>query len=276
MKAFDDKIIVTTGRKAKTDAEILAEEVAKKLDVKFVRREDFSFDELRKIHGVKNILIAKKNSLNLMTEKGELFFHPNTSHLRIKNLRQGLGDRLIDAAKISAGMKILDCTLGLGSDAIVESFAVGEIGKVIALEINPVLAEVVRYGLKNFSAESQHILQAMRRIEVITADYIDYLKTAAENSFDVVYFDPMFRHGIEKSSGINPLRPVADNSPLTLDAVAEACRVAKNFVVLKENSRSTEFKRLGFEIAQGGKYSSISFGVIDCKNNYNFAGELKS
>ena len=265
MKVFDDKIIVTTGRKAKDDAEILAMKTAEKLGIKFVKRKDFSTDALKKIHGVKNILIAKKNSLNLLTESGELFFHPNTAHLRIKNLRQGLGDRLIDAAKISAGMKILDCTLGLGSDAIVESFVVGEEGKVIALEINPVLAEVVRFGLKNFSEDSPHILQAMRRIEVITADYLDYLKTAEENSFDIVYFDPMFRHAITKSSGINPLRPVADNRPLSLEAVHEACRVAKNFVVLKENSRSTEFNRLGFEIAQGGKYSSISFGVIDCK-----------
>lgn len=257
--------IVTTGRKSQPQAETLAMETAAKLNLKFVRREDFSTDALKKIHGAENILIAKKNSLSILTENGELFFHPNTAHLRIKNLRRGEGDRLIDAAKISAGMKILDCTLGLGSDAIVESFAVGAAGKVIALEINPVLAEVVRFGLKNFSEDSPHILAAMRRVEVVTADYLDYLKAAAENSFDVVYFDPMFRHALKKSSGINPLRPVADNRPLTLEAVREACRVAKNFVVMKENSRSGEFARLGFKIAEGGRYSSISFGIIDTK-----------
>ena len=258
--------IVTTGRKAKNDAENLAVEIAEKLGIKFVQRESFSTDALKKIYDAENVLIAKQNSLNLLTENGELFFHPNTAHLRIKNLRQGLGDRLINATKISAGMKILDCTLGLGSDAVVESFVVGETGKVVALEINPVLAEIVRFGLKNFSADSPYILQAMRRIEVVTADYLDYLKTAEEKSFDAVYFDPMFRHALTKSSGINPLRPVADNRPLSVEAVREACRVAKNFVVMKENSRSEEFDRLGFKIADGGKYSSISFGVIDCKN----------
>jgi len=259
-----ENYIVTTARKSDTDSEILAKETAKKLNLKFVSREDFSLDALKKIYKVENVLIAKKNSLNLVTEEGELFFHPSTAHLRIKNLRQGLGDRLIDAAKISAGMKILDCTLGLGSDAIVESFVVGESGKVVALEINPVLAEIVRHGMKNFSADNEKILSAMRRVEIITADYFVFLKSAETNSFDAVYFDPMFRHAITKSSGINPIRPIANKNPVTVEAVREACRVAKNFVVLKENSRSLEFDRLGFKIAEGGKYSSISFGIIDC------------
>ena len=226
-------------------------------------REDFSFDALRKIHGAENILLVKKNSLSVVTTEGELFFHPNTAHLRIKNLRGGEGDRLIDALKISAGSKVLDCTLGLGSDAIVESFVAGAAGKVVALEINPLIAEVVNYGLKNFSDDSPHILEAMRRVEVINADCAEYLKTCADNSFDVIYFDPMFRRPIQKSSGLNPIRPLADNRPLTNEIIREAQRVAKFRVVMKEHSGSAEFARLGFEIADGGKYSSVTFGVID-------------
>ncbi|MBQ7705509.1 MAG: class I SAM-dependent methyltransferase [Selenomonadaceae bacterium] len=252
--------IVTTARKSKADSGILAETFARNLNLKFVPRADFSLDALKKIYRVENILLIRNNFPVIVTNEGEIFFHPNTAHLRIKNLRQGLGDRLIDAAKIQAGDKILDCTLGLGSDSIVLSF-VSE--NVTALEINPVLAEVVRYGMKNFSDDTPPVIDAMRRVEIVTADYFDYLKNCAENSFDVVYFDPMFRHGIIKSSGINPIRPLADNRPLEIDSVREACRVARRCVVMKENSRSSEFARLGFKIAGGGKYSSISFGVID-------------
>ena len=255
--------LITTARKPKLDSEILAAEFAQKLNLKFVPRADFSLASLKKNYGVENILLVRNNLPVIITNDGELFFHPNTAHLRIKNLRQGEGDRLIEAAKIKSGDKILDCTLGLGSDAIVESFAVGAAGKVTALEINPVLAEVVRYGMKNFSDDTPPVIEAMRRVEVVTADYFDYLKNCAENSFDVVYFDPMFRHAINKSSGINPIRPLADNRPLEIDSVREACRVARRCVVMKENSHSTEFARLGFKIADGGKYSSISFGVID-------------
>lgn len=255
--------IVTTARKPKLDSEILAANFAEKLNLKFVPRADFSLDALKKFHGAENILLVRKNCPVIVTADGELFFHPSTAHLRIKNLRQNLGDRLIDAANIQRGDKILDCTLGLGSDSIVLSF-VSE--NVTALEINPVLAEVVRYGLKNFCDDTPPILEAMRRVEVVTADYVDYLKTCAENSFDVVYFDPMFRRGINKSSAINPIRPLADNRALEIDSVREACRVARRCVVLKENSRSNEFARLGFKIVSGGKYSSISFGVIDSQN----------
>ena len=117
--------------------------------------------------------------------------------------------------------------------------------------------------MKNFSDDSPHILNAMRRVEVVNADCRDYLSTCAENSFDVVYFDPMFRRPIEKSSGLNPIRPLADSRPLTEEIVREACRVAKFRVVMKEHSGSTEFERLGFKVVGGGKYSSVAFGIIE-------------
>ena len=258
-----ENFIVTTIRKPDAATEIFAAEIAKKLGGRFVPRESFSFDTLKKVHGAENILLAKKNALSVVTADGELFFHPNTAHLRIKNLRGGEGDRLIDALKISAGSKVLDCTLGLGSDAVVESFIAGAAGKVVALEINPLIAEIVSHGLKNFVDNSPHILEAMRRIEVINADCAEYLKTCADNSFDAVYFDPMFRRPIRKSSGLNPIRPLADARPLTQEIISEARRVAKFRVVMKEHSDSAEFARLGFKIAGGGKYSSVAFGLIE-------------
>ena len=258
-----DNIIVTTARKPTPDVEKLAEEISLELGGKFVAREDFSFDALKKFHGAQNILLVKKNSLSVVTGDGELFFHPNTAHLRIKNLRAGDGDRLIDALKISDGSTVLDCTLGLGSDAIVESFVVGSGGKVVALEINPLIAEIVRRGLKNFSDDGEHVLTAMRRIEVVNADCRDYLQTCADNSFDAVYFDPMFRRPVKKSSGLNAIRPLADKNPLTPEIVREAVRVAKFRVVMKEHRGSDEFARLGFELVDGGRYSSVSFGVIE-------------
>ena len=257
------KFIVTTTRKPDDAQESLAAQISDKLGSKFVRREDFSFDALKKIHGAENILLVKKTSLSVMTSEGELFFHPNTAHLRLKNLREGRGDRLIDALKISVGSKVLDCTLGLGSDAIVESFVVGAEGKVVALEKNPLIAAIVSHGLKNFSEDSPHILESMRRVEVICVDCEKFLENCADNSFDAVYFDPMFRRPIQKSSGLNAIRPLADSRPLTEKIIAQARRVAKFRVVLKEHSGSEEFARLGFKILDGGKYSSVAFGAID-------------
>ena len=46
-------------------------------------------------------------------------------------------------------------------------------------------------------------------------------------------------------------------------ALVEALRVAKKRVVIKETKDSMEFKRLNISQIYGGKYSSVSYGVID-------------
>ncbi len=56
--------IVTTTRKA--DNENFAQSIAQKLGGQFVRREAFSLDALKKIHGAENILLVKKNSLSIV------------------------------------------------------------------------------------------------------------------------------------------------------------------------------------------------------------------
>ena len=258
-----NEAIITTGGKFQKNSIELAKKISEKLKIPFVERKNLSTENLLKNHGVKNILIAKKNSLRLTTKSGELFFHPSLAHLRIKNILKGEGDRMIEAMNLKSGMKILDCTLGLGTDSIVESFIVGIEGKVTAIEINPYLAAVVEHGFKNFSDDNSNVIESMRRIEIVNADYFEFLKRAETKSFDVIYFDPMFRHSLNRSSSLNSIREVADNRALSIEAVEEAKRVARNKIVLKENSKSREFERLGFKKICGGKYSPIHYGVIE-------------
>ena len=262
-----DNAIVTTGRKKQKSSIELAKMTAAKLNIPFVDRQNISVDKLAELNNVKYVFVVKKNSLRLLSADKEIFFHPSLAHLRIKNSLNGEGDRLVEAMNLQNGMKVLDCTLGLGADAIVESFAVGVKGSVTALEINPYLAAVVEYGLKNFVEDNDNVVQAMRRINVINADYLEFLKKAADNSFDVVYFDPMFRHSLERSTALNPLRDIADHRAVTLEAIAEARRVAKYRVVLKENAKSLEFERLGFKTICGGRYSPIHYGLIDISSS---------
>ena len=44
--------------------------------------------------------------------------------------------------------------------------------------------------------------------------------------------------------------------------IAEARRVARHRIVLKESSKSREFARLGFPDMAGGRYSKVRYGVI--------------
>ena len=106
------------------------------------------------------------------------------------------------------------------------------------------------------------MIAAMRRVKTVCTEAYDYLKAQPDNSVDVIYFDPMFRHPFAESKNIAPLRPVANKNPLTLETIAEARRVARHRIVLKESSKSREFARLGFPDMAGGRYSKVRYGVI--------------
>jgi len=256
------KYIVTTGGKEKDSQIRLAKEIAEKLGIAYIPRGKLSLEDLREKTGADNILVARSGQLLIETPEGEMFFHPSMAHLRIKNIRQGKGDHLVEALAIEPGMRILDCTLGLGSDAIVESYAAGETGHVTALEANAVMAEVVRYGLSHCESENPATTAAMRRIEVVAEEHLSFLRSCEDNSYDAVYFDPMFRHPFQESSSIAPLRSLADPMPLSEEALREALRVSRGRVVLKETSKSTEFDRLGFQSTVGGKYSKVKYGIL--------------
>ena len=174
--------------------------------------------------------------------------------------RRGEGDHLLNALGVMEGMRILDCTLGMGADAIVESFGAGETGEVIAIEKNPVVAALIAHGMKTDEGEHPTTVAAMRRVHVVCADYLDFLRGQPDNSFDAVYFDPMFRHPFTESAGIHPLRFLADPRPVSAEAIHEAR------VVLKESSKSGEFARLGFMEFEGGKYSNVRYGVMRVEN----------
>ena len=258
--------IVTTVRRGQKYTEanrVLAARTAAALGIPNVSRGNDSLEELRAAYGVDTVLVARRGLLTLVTAEGELFFHPGMSHLRIKNLLLGHGDHLVTALGLTEGMHVLDCTLGTGADAIVESFAVGAAGAVTALESNPLIAAVIADGLAHATGDNYEMHAAMRRITVHHADALAFLRAAEMDSYDVIYFDPMFRRPLHESAGMNALRVLADMRALTEEMIAEACRVARRRVVMKERRESAEFERLGFTHIMGGKYSRIAYGVME-------------
>lgn len=254
--------VITTGRRVQAKHIELAKTLAAKWGIKYIYRGRDSIEEIKAREKATNVIVVKEEKLALETTEGEFFFHPNLAKMRLRNIKQGIEDYLLKALNIKEGDCVLDCTLGFGSDAIVESYAVGETGKVVALEKNPLIAAVIGYGLNNSVYGNDELEKAMRKIEVINADALEFLQNQADNSFDAVYFDPMFRHPLMESENLRPLRALAEYAPISAEAITEAKRVARKSVVLKENARSLEFERLSFTEFVGGKYSKIRYGVF--------------
>lgn len=238
-------------------------EISHSLNLPLCPRKNTGIGKLISQHSLQGIVVVSRERITYSYPGGEFFFHPGMAKLRINAILSGKTDQMIRALDLVPGDTVLDCTLGLGSDAIVTSF-VNSAGKVIGIERSPVLSLIVKEGLASYSAGIRQGLKgAMRRISVICDDYRHYLKKQPDNSADIVYFDPMFRIPGHKSSAIDAMRPLTDKSPLSPEAIGEALRVARRRVVVKELRNGPELIRLGFDKITGGKYSPVAYGIVE-------------
>ncbi|WP_419881132.1 class I SAM-dependent methyltransferase [Peribacillus sp. B-H-3] len=256
--------VTTPGR---TDEESIAQAklFAAEMGLSYVPRNKQSIRKLQEITSSDCLVLGKERyELYRLNEREPFFFHPNLASIRIKRLEKGEQDAYLAAAGIAEGSEVLDCTLGLGSDAIVASYAAGAKGRITAIEENPYLSLLVEKGLSEWKTGSEKMDQAMKRIEVKTAPHLKVLEALPDNSYDVVYFDPMFEVAIKESSGIQALAFFASRHGLTRETVWEAKRVARKRVVLKDHYKSSRFNEFGFQTVQR-KTSKFHFGFMDIK-----------
>lgn len=256
-------MIVTTAGRTNTEMIKQAEDIAVQLKIPYIPRKKRSVQMVQQ-EANDGCLVIGKGRLELYPfgENEPCFFHPNSAMFRIKRLQNGEGDPFIDATHLTPGKKLLDCTFGLGSDSITASYMVGEQGCITGCEGNHFLAYVMKMGLQTWNDGTPSILAAMRRIELKSTLALDLLKTLPDNSYDCVYFDPMFEENVSESHGIKGVSRLAVYEPLTEEAIDHAYRVASECVVLKDHYRSSRFERFGFAV-QIRKTTKFHFGILE-------------
>lgn len=255
-------MIITTGDNEAPEAVERARALSIESGIPYVRRNRTSVSKLSVRYGDADVLVIVEGGARLIRSGGESFmFHPSMAFVRAKRLLKGENDAMLDAAKVAPGDIIIDCTAGLGSDSAVFSLATGPEGEVIALEDSLPLWVLLFEGFRSYVSGIQAFDDALRRIKPRCIHHLDALRAMPDKSADVVYFDPMFRDPIMESSAISPLRLFANNDSLSEDAIAEAKRVARKSIVLKEKKGSGEFERLGF-VPVERTHTKIVYGVI--------------
>ncbi|WP_077213707.1 class I SAM-dependent methyltransferase [Bacillus dakarensis] len=254
--------VTTAGR---TDDEMIhkAKGIALSLNVSYIDRKKRSIISMQEIQEDDCLVVGKERiELYPLGEKQPFFFHPNSSMFRIKRLMDGDHDPFVDATGMVEGKTLLDCTLGLASDSIVASCVAGEAGKIVGIEGSQYLSYIVREGLLNWDSGISEMNEAMRRIQVIPKRSLDYMKELEDNSFDCVYFDPMFEERILESDGIIGLSRFALYEDITDELIGHALRIATDRIVLKDHFRSRRFEKFGFQV-QRRKTAKFHFGIIE-------------
>lgn len=84
------------------------------------------------------------------------------------------------ALLIDEGLRILDMTCGLGMD--MRGFLTRNPVKIVGFELNPLSADVAKINFADYD-----------NVKIVEGDGVEYLKTVADDSFDLIYIDPARR-----------------------------------------------------------------------------------
>ncbi|MGE5416959.1 MAG: class I SAM-dependent methyltransferase [Acidobacteriota bacterium] len=258
----NEEPVIITGTRRTSDAE--HDEIigfATEAGAVYVPREDKSLEKLMMQHQASRIIVWEPEGPVLYSNGQRFFYHPSMGKTRVAHLRKGKPDLMVEAMALESGMKVLDCTMGLGADALVAAFIVGPAGRVLAVESSKLIMSIVKSGIKKHNKGPVWLEEALHRIEITNEQHLTILKQQTDKSFDVVYFDPMFEKPVSSSAGISPMRSLANYDKLSSEAWQEAKRVASKRVVVKERQGSAEFKRLAVHEIVGGKSSTIAYGI---------------
>lgn len=231
-------IVITTSLRENAKLLAKAKTIGEKLNLPVIERNKQSAKKL--LQGREGVLLVYENKLRLLNQDGsELSFHPDTAMLRIKSSHDALVDLLG-----TDSLKVLDTTMGLASDSIVMSHA-GH--GVTAVESNPLIHFIVSEGLKSYQSGYDALNQAMRSIQTVCSENLAYLKKMPDNSFDVIYCDPMFSERITESKNLDGLRQYANEKAFSNEFLKEAMRVGRKKIIIKAHFRDEVFEKYGFK-----------------------------
>ncbi len=230
-------LIVTTGTTARAKSVQRSRQIAEQLNALCLPRRNGGGGLFGMLDdsGADRAVIVEEYGLAIAHRDGTVFrWHPNLGFVRALNLLRGQADIFAEATQLAPGDRVLDCTLGFGSEALIAAMLVGGSGQVVGLESVPELALVTAIGMRERSLAQKPLMEAVRRIEVVNADYRNYLQSTLPGAYDVICFDPFFESRVEGSAiNINPLLRFGNPHPLDTESVIKAFEITTRRVVVK-------------------------------------------
>ncbi len=215
---------------------------------------------------VQRALVIQNDRYTLYSSNGAMYqYHPNMAIVRALNHRKTASEYYLIAAAFKPGDRVIDCTLGFGTEALLAAQAVGSEGEVIGLESVPELALLTRDGMRRYRLLQKDLQDAMRRVVVLNNDYRAYLRQTQTHSADIIYFDPFFEETLAGSATtVDSLAAFGNRAPLDIRAIMDARRIARRSVIVKHPKWMALPKDISCQVKDEvcGRKSSITFAVI--------------
>lgn len=259
-------IFVTTSQRPTPALKLRAAEIADELGCPVEPRGKDGLEKLfaRRPDAGRTVIVASERWELISRDGWRFFHHPNLAAIRLKNVLGGKRDLLLEAAQLQPGDQVLDATLGLGSEATLCAWAVGDTGAVHGIEAIPAMGVVVRNGLAHTRTASPTLNAAMRRIKVVhLGHHLEFLKTCPDDSYDVICFDPFFDVSLNPTENLSGLRAFGDHAPLLPETLIQAWRVARKRIVVKTERFSSLLDTLEISERVTSRQSKLVYGVIE-------------
>jgi|CXWL01.1.fsa_nt_gi hypothetical protein len=203
-------------------------------------------------------LVLRGDGWALRDASETLRFTPGMAQLRIKRWDDGdRDDVLVGLAQLKEGDAVLDCTFGLGADALVCAHVVGKRGRVLGLEKSFPLAALAQVCVDSVLRTNDAPLT------VEWADAALRLPELPDRAFDVVLFDPMFAKPQTAAPRFDMFRRYACGDALTAEMVERARRVARRCVLIKGSRYSDDFKKLGIEETRTSRIAKVMWARLE-------------
>jgi len=233
---------ITTSLKASSEVRARAMECSTAWGLPFYDRRK---DSIERIHGQADVLLLfAAKGLYISSAHGQLRPHLSTAAVRLRHVAAGQSDPLIRAADLQAGDSVIDCTYGLGRDAVVAAHIIGPTGSLIGIEASAALFYMAQENRPLAECDGAVDVEPAD-ITVVHADARDWLAQQPSQSVDIVLIDPMFANPKSSDASFGLLRSLASDIQLDQQWVERAQRVARRWVVVKSGNWFPWFDEIG-------------------------------
>ncbi len=249
--------VVTTSSECGERQQADAHSLADRYGLRFASRRHRSVARLHQEEAAEVVGTLTEAGLVLHRAGQRLPFATGMAELRIQRVLNGEHEPLVTLGRLGPGTTVLDCTMGLGRDALVMASSGATVDGV---ESMPLLAAFLDAGLARLSGAG---IDSATRVLVRHADAQAVLTTAESKSYDVVYFDPMFGEEVRQAPDYEMFRLLADGRPLKMSLLHEARRVARRAVVIKDGPRARLLKSIALPLRELTFGTRVRYVVVE-------------